>query len=74
LKGSVGNFAAKKVFEIASQLELLGKNGNVHAAHGTCAALEGELSVLSRELKKLTGNSRARDTKLRERDRGNRLA
>jgi PAS domain S-box-containing protein len=74
LKGSVGNFAAKRAFEAASQLELLGKKGNVHAAQGACAALEGELSLLSRELKKLTVSSRGRDTKLRNRDRGKRRA
>jgi two-component system sensor histidine kinase/response regulator len=74
LKGSVGNFAAKRAFETARQLEILGKNGNVYAAQGACVALEGELSLLTLELKKLTGSSRARDTKLRERDRGKRLA
>jgi signal transduction histidine kinase/CheY-like chemotaxis protein/HPt (histidine-containing phosphotransfer) domain-containing protein len=74
LKGSVGNFAAKKAFAIAGQLETMGKNGNLDAAQGACVALEGELSQLIRELKKLTMNSRARDPKLRKPDRGKRLA
>src|SRR5580704_8180936 len=74
LKGSVGNFAAKKAFAIAGQLETMGKNGNLDAAQGICVALEGELSQLIRELKKLTMNSRARDPKLRKPDRGKRLA
>jgi HPt (histidine-containing phosphotransfer) domain-containing protein len=74
LKGSVGNFAAKKAFAIAGQLETMGKNGNLDAAQGTYVALEGELSQLIRELKKLTMNSRARDPKLRKPDRGKRLA
>jgi response regulator RpfG family c-di-GMP phosphodiesterase len=74
LKGSVGNFAAKRAFETAGQLETMGKNGNLDAAQGACAALESELSQLTRELKKLTMNSRAREPKLRKPDRGKRLA
>jgi CheY-like chemotaxis protein/HPt (histidine-containing phosphotransfer) domain-containing protein len=74
LKGSVGNFAAKKAFATAGQLETMGKNGNLDAAQGTYVALEGELSQLIRELKKLTMNSRARDPKLRKPDHGKRLA
>jgi hypothetical protein len=52
----------------------MGKNGNLDAAQGTCAALESELSQLNRELKKLTMNSRAREPKLRKPERGKRLA
>ena len=74
LKGSVGNFAAKRAFETAGQLETMGKNGNLDAAQGACAALESELSQLTRELKKLTMNSRAREPKLSKPDRGKRLA
>jgi PAS domain S-box-containing protein len=74
LKGSVGNFAAKKAFETAGQLETMGKNGNLDAAQGACTALESELSQLTRELKKLAMNSRARGPKLRKPDRGKRLA
>jgi PAS domain S-box-containing protein len=74
LKGSVGNFAAKRAFETAGQLETMGKNGNLDAAQGACAALESELSHLTRELKKLTTNSHARELKLRKPDRGKRLA
>jgi PAS domain S-box-containing protein len=74
LKGSVGNFGAKKAFETASQLETMGKTGKLDAAPGTYLALESELSQLTRELKKLTMNSRERDPKLRKRDQGKRLA
>lgn len=74
LKGSVGNFGAKKAFETASQLETMGKTGKLDAAPGTYPALESELSQLTRELKKLTMNSRERDPKLRKRDPGKRLA
>jgi len=74
LKGSVGNFAAKRAFETAGQLETMGKNGNLNAAQGACAALESELSRLTRELKKLTMNSSARDPRLRKPNRGKRLA
>jgi two-component system sensor histidine kinase/response regulator len=74
LKGSVGNFGAKKAFETASQLETMGKTGKLDAAAGTYLALESELSQLTRELKQLTMNSRERDPKLRKRDQGKRLA
>ena len=53
---------------------MLGKAGNIHDAHDTCVALEGELSLLIGELKKLAKRPCAQDTKLRERDRGKRLA
>ena len=69
LRGSVGNFAAKRAFETASELELLGKNGDVHAAQGACVVLEDELSLLAGELKKLTMISRGRDAKRRKSDR-----
>ena len=52
----------------------MGKNGNLDAAQGACGALESELSQLTRELKKLTMNSHAREPKLRKPDRGKRLA
>jgi len=74
LKGSVGNFAAKSAFATASKLETLGKAGNLDGAQGAYAALEGEMSQLTRELQKLTMNSRERDPKLRKRDQGKRLA
>jgi PAS domain S-box-containing protein len=74
LKGSVGNFAAKRAFATAGQLETMAKNGNLDDAQNACVALEGELSQLTRELKKLTMNSPAREPKLRKPDRGKRLA
>jgi PAS domain S-box-containing protein len=74
LKGSVGNFAAQRAFEIAAQLETLGKSGNTYAAQGVCVALENVLSLLTRELKKLARSSRVRGTNLRKQDPGRRLA
>lgn len=59
LKGSVGNFAAKEVFEAARRLEIMGRDGDLHAAREACDALEDELSHLTKELRRLTRNSRA---------------
>jgi len=56
LKGSVGNFAAKKAFVTAQLLENLGRDGNLGAARDACGTLESELEFLSEELRKLTAN------------------
>jgi PAS domain S-box-containing protein len=66
LKGSVGNFAAKRALATASQLEVLGKTGNLDAAKDAYVALEGELSQLTRELNKFVTNSSARVPKVRK--------
>jgi len=57
LKGSVGNFAARKAFAAAARLENVGKNGNLGAASEACATLESELAFLSEKLGTLTMNS-----------------
>jgi PAS domain S-box-containing protein len=62
LKGSVGNFAAKKAFEAARRLEIMGRDGDLRAAHDACVSLEDELSHLIKELRKLTRKSDARAT------------
>ena len=74
LKGSVGNFAAKRAIAIASQLEALGKTGNFDAAEGAYVALEDELSQLTRELNKLITNSGVRKPKSRKPARSKRPA
>ena len=74
LKGSVGNFGAKRAIEAARELEMLGKSGDVQSAPAACVALDDELSLLTQELKKLTKGSHSRGTKLREQGRGQRLA
>jgi two-component system, sensor histidine kinase and response regulator len=66
LKGSVGNFAAKRAVATASQLEALGKSGNLDAAQDTYVTLEDELRQLTRELNKLLTSSGAREPKLRK--------
>jgi PAS domain S-box-containing protein len=74
LKGSVGNFAAKRAVAIASQLEALGKTGNLDAVQGAYVALEDELSQLTRELNKLITNSGVRKPKSRKPARSKRPA
>jgi CheY-like chemotaxis protein len=54
LKGSVGTFAAKGAFAIAQRLETMGKNGQLHNAGREFVALESELKLLSKELKRIT--------------------
>ena len=46
LKGSVGNFGAKRAFEGAYGLEVLGKEGRIDEANGAFAELEQELKQL----------------------------
>ena len=53
LKGSVGNFAAKSVFAAAQQLESMGRQGDLAGASVACMTLEGELDLLTDELRKL---------------------
>ena len=69
LKGSVGNFAAKKAFAAAQRLEIMGRDGDLHTAGEACATLESELALLREELGRLTGNSPIRKKKM---DKGGR--
>jgi CheY-like chemotaxis protein len=57
LKGSVGNFAAKKAFALAQRLETAGRNGQLDSAGEECVALESELALMSKELRKLARNA-----------------
>jgi len=56
LKGSVGNFAAKEALAIAQRLENMGRNGQLDIAGAECVALESELALVSRELRRLAAN------------------
>ena len=51
LKGAVGNFAAKTVFQTALDLENMGRNGEFEGALERCAALEDEIVSLCIDLK-----------------------
>lgn len=67
LKGSVGNFTAKKPFEVSQRLEAMGTDGDLDTAGDACATLERELTLLNVELRKL-----ARDRSKRKTDKGER--
>ncbi len=51
LKGSVGNFGAKRAYEAAYQLEKLGKEGKMGDAADALSKLEKEFSSLAAEMK-----------------------
>jgi two-component system, sensor histidine kinase and response regulator len=57
LKGSVGNFAAKNAFAVAQSLETMGRNRELQRASEECGALESELALVSKELRKVARNS-----------------
>ncbi|HKF24987.1 MAG TPA: response regulator, partial [Candidatus Acidoferrum sp.] len=71
LKGSIGNFGAKKAFATAKQLEFAGKEKDLNRAAQLLPAMESELEVLSRQLGELApastprpaGNARAKRRK-----------
>jgi two-component system, sensor histidine kinase and response regulator len=69
LKGSVGNFAAKKALAASQRLEIMGRDGDLHTAGEACVTLESELALLREELGRLTRNSPIRKTKM---DKGGR--
>ena len=60
LKGSVGNFAARKAFAVSQQLENMGRDGDLDKARQACVTLESELEILNHELEELTKNSSTR--------------
>jgi CheY-like chemotaxis protein/HPt (histidine-containing phosphotransfer) domain-containing protein len=71
LKGSIGNFTAKKAFEVSQRLEIMGRDGDLESASDACVTLEFELTLLSEELRRLTSNPSKRKTKMdKERRRG----
>lgn len=61
LKGSIGNFTAKRAFAAAQRLETIGRNGNLDRADDARISLESELMYLTESLTRLTrGSSRRR--------------
>jgi PAS domain S-box-containing protein len=62
LKGSVGNFAAQKAFAASQRLENMGRDGDLDNAEEACVTVESELTFLSDELRRLTGNFSIRKT------------
>jgi PAS domain S-box-containing protein len=62
LKGSVGNFAAMKAVAFAQRLETMGRNRKLQTARDECIALESELELVSKELRKLARESSRRTT------------
>jgi len=63
LKGSVGNFAAKNAFVVAQRLETIGRNRELQTAGEEFIALESELALVSKELRRLARNSSQSTTK-----------
>ena len=70
LKGSVGNFAAKKASGIAQRLENIGRNGQLDAAGEGCIELESELALVAKELRRLIANPSQTRTRPARRARG----
>jgi two-component system, sensor histidine kinase and response regulator len=63
LKGSVGNFEAKKAFAAAHRLELMGRDGNLDNTGEACVTLEIEMARLTDELGKITKTPTIRKTR-----------
>jgi PAS domain S-box-containing protein len=63
LKGSVGNFAAKRAFAAAQRLEIMGRDGDLDKAGDARIALESELARLTEGLTKLIEKSSLRKRK-----------
>ena len=57
LKGSIGNFAAQKSFEACRRLEIAAKESDLKKAGEAFVALESELVVLTKELRRLLTRS-----------------
>ncbi|MCD6298639.1 MAG: response regulator, partial [Deltaproteobacteria bacterium] len=62
LKGSVGNFGAKRAFEAAYRLEKLGKDGKMGNAENEFSTLEKELTALEAEMKRVLGEMKNEDS------------
>jgi PAS domain S-box-containing protein len=61
LKGSVGNFGAQNAIEAAERIEARAKTGEIVNAEDL-AALESELTLVSRDLKKLSARSAKKES------------
>ena len=53
LKGSAGNFAAKRVYDAAYKLEVIGREERMGEAEGALKTLEKEMEILKEALKTL---------------------
>jgi len=51
LKGSVGNFAARRAYDVAYRLEVMGREGTLTEAKSALADLKQELNALQDALK-----------------------
>ena len=71
LKGSVGNFGARKAFAVSQQLENMGRDGDFDKARQACVTLESELEILNDELERLTTSSSKRKKQMRKGSRRN---
>jgi len=63
LKGSIGNFGAKKAFATAKELEFAGKEKDLLRAGELVPAMESELTLLVKQLGELIPASPRRTTK-----------
>ncbi|MFQ5631976.1 MAG: Hpt domain-containing protein [bacterium] len=53
LKGAVGNFGAMRAFNLALELEKMGKNGMLDQAKAVSANLEAELQEVKTQIQKI---------------------
>lgn len=53
LKGSASNFGAEETVQIALQLEMMGRDGNLSGVEAAYRALETEVNKLNEELAKI---------------------
>ena len=58
LKGSVGNFGAKRAFEAAYRLEVLGREGRLAEAEGALPELEREFKNLEAAMKEASSGDK----------------
>ena len=70
LKGAAAGFAAAPVVEAARQLELQGKNGDVHKALATYDGLAREMQRLRRALGRASDRPRTSTHRQRQRKTG----
>src|SRR5262249_32822393 len=69
LKGSIGNFGAKKAFATAKELEFAGKENNLVRAGKLVPAMESELAILSKQLAAMIPGSPRHKSKANPRKR-----
>jgi hypothetical protein len=60
LKGSVDNFGARKAFDLALRLEMMGKESELNRASGVFSSLAREMERLETALEGLIGKTLSR--------------